>query len=109
MKGTRIPEDFQPSEKMVEWAINYEPAKILNLERELLKFQNYWENATRNATKINWQKTWQNWVLNAIDYATPYYIKHGKTKQSNTELIRTTDLGGLENISLEEIAINRGW
>jgi hypothetical protein len=35
---------------------------LINIEFQ--KFANYWETTTKNPTKLDWFKTWQNWILN---------------------------------------------
>lgn len=60
-KGTRLPEDWRPSEGK---AFAY-PAD-LNVEAELRKFRGYWcAKAGQGAAKLNWDMTWQNWVQTA--------------------------------------------
>ncbi|WP_208434492.1 YdaU family protein [Bartonella taylorii] len=63
-RGCRLPEDFEPD---YDFAI----AESLPPERvkvEIAKFRDYWRSkAGANATKIDWQATWRNWVRKAID------------------------------------------
>lgn len=36
------------------------------IETEAIKFRNHWTSKTgKDATKLDWSRTWQNWVLNA--------------------------------------------
>lgn len=61
-RGTRIQEDFQVTSEMAQWATTNAPNVDLNLETT--KFKNYWESkAGRDASKLDWIKTWQNWIL----------------------------------------------
>ncbi len=63
-RGTRIPKDFQITTEMSQWASTKAPN--VDLELETVKFKNYWESkAGRDATKLDWVKTWQNWILNS--------------------------------------------
>ncbi len=63
-RGCRLPEDFEPD---YDFAI----AEGLPPERvkvEIAKFRDYWRSkAGANATKIDWQATWRNWVRKAVD------------------------------------------
>jgi hypothetical protein len=62
-KGTRLSQDWRPSEKGWEFA----KAKLGGqAEVEFEKFQNYWlAKSGQNATKLDWDRTWHNWVLSA--------------------------------------------
>ncbi|WP_375661010.1 YdaU family protein [Bartonella sp. CL71SXKL] len=63
-RGCRLPADFEPD---YDFAI----AEGLPPERvkvEIAKFRDYWRSkAGANATKIDWQATWRNWVRRAIE------------------------------------------
>jgi hypothetical protein len=63
-QGTRLPEDWQPGPGLLAWAASKHPHVSINLETE--KFCNYWiAKSGANATKKNWDRTWQNWVITA--------------------------------------------
>lgn len=63
-RGTRLTEDFWPAQKHIEKIRAMKPG--LDLDLEHTKFMNYWLSATgRNATKKDWGRTWENWMLNA--------------------------------------------
>lgn len=58
-KGTRLPEDWQPSPELVEKLrreLRVDPFACLR------RFRNYWLNATRNAVKPRWDLAFENWV-----------------------------------------------
>ncbi|WP_273758867.1 hypothetical protein [Bartonella sp. AU55XJBT] len=63
-RGCRLPADFEPD-------YDFPIAEGLPPERvkvEIAKFRDYWRSkAGANATKIDWQATWRNWVRKAID------------------------------------------
>lgn len=62
-RGTRLPDDWTPSEKDVAFAEQYLGAA--EIEVEALKFRNYWTNRTdRVGSKPRWDRAWQNWILN---------------------------------------------
>lgn len=63
-RGTRITEDFMPAQKHIDKIRAMKPG--LNLDLEHTKFINYWLSATGSrATKKDWGRTWENWMLNA--------------------------------------------
>lgn len=62
--GTRIPETFELSAEMREYARTRAPNVSVELEHE--KFRNYWKaKAGRDGTKLDWAATWRNWILTA--------------------------------------------
>lgn len=63
-RATRIPEDFTVTPDMVQWARDRRPDVDGRLETE--KFVNHWEaKSGKDATKLDWVKTWRNWILSA--------------------------------------------
>ncbi|MCZ2159216.1 YdaU family protein [Bartonella sp. 220] len=64
-RGCRLPDDFEPD---YDFAI----AEGLPPERvkvEMAKFRDYWKAKTgKDATKIDWQATWRNWIRNSKDH-----------------------------------------
>jgi hypothetical protein len=63
-KGTRIPDTFFLTVGMRSWA--KEKGLPVDLIIETEKFCNYWRAKTgRDATKLDWEATWRNWILNA--------------------------------------------
>lgn len=67
-RGTRLPEDWALPEDWREWSrATCLAASPDMIDREALKFGNYWQSkAGRDAIKIDWKKTWQNWCLTAF-------------------------------------------
>jgi hypothetical protein len=66
-RGTRLPADWQPSEKLIETA-RKEGLSDAQIERELARFRDHWLAAAgRNATKRDWDATFRNWVREAAD------------------------------------------
>ncbi len=66
--GTRIPEDWKPTEKGIAYAVTH-----LGDQRaaafEAAKFALYWQTKTgRDAVKLKWDLCWQRWVLGAVGY-----------------------------------------
>lgn len=68
-RGTRLPEDWMPSEKTRQWCADELPAELYaRAGVELTKFRNYWCAKTgKDATKVDWERTFQNWMINARD------------------------------------------
>jgi hypothetical protein len=67
-RGTRIPDDFAVTPEMVAWAQREAPH--VDGRRETEKFVNYWRaKAGRDATKLDWVRTWRNWMLTAEERA----------------------------------------
>ena len=63
-RATRINEDFRVTPEMRLWASHKAPDADLTTETE--KFINYWvAKSGKDATKLDWNATWRNWILNA--------------------------------------------
>jgi hypothetical protein len=65
-RGHRLPADFCLPEDWRDWAISkrkWEPAVV---SEEAEGFAAYWQSKSgKDATKMDWFKTWQNWVRNS--------------------------------------------
>lgn len=64
-RGTRIPDDFTVSAEMVAWARGRVPH--VDGPHETEKFINYWQSKSRDAARLDWDKTWRNWMLTAAE------------------------------------------
>jgi hypothetical protein len=67
VRGTRLPADWTPSETQINYAaaLHMLPDRI-SVETE--KFRNYWTaKAGAGATKRDWDATWRNWILTAME------------------------------------------
>jgi hypothetical protein len=63
-RGTRLPETFMLTSEMRTWAQTKRPG--VDVEEETTKFCNHFRSvAGRTGTKLDWNLTWQNWILNA--------------------------------------------
>jgi len=63
-RGTRCPPDWTPEQADLNFAVCH--LSEAAIENEVIKFRNYWTaKSGKDATKLNWGRTWQNWVLNA--------------------------------------------
>lgn len=67
-RGTRIPEDFVVTPELVAWARDRVPH--VDGRHETEKFINHWSSKSgRDAIKLDWVKTWKNWMLTAAERA----------------------------------------
>lgn len=66
-RGTRLPTEWEPGDKNLDYAVS----KGLfgdKLRNEVEKFRNYWNaKAGQGAARIDWDATWRNWILTAIE------------------------------------------
>jgi hypothetical protein len=69
-RGTRLPDGWFPDR--TDAALKLENTHDRQwLARELDRFPDYWQAKTgRDATKLDWTKTWCNWLRNAEDHQT---------------------------------------
>ena len=64
-RATHLPDDWAPSEADKLFALG-QGLSIEGTRIEATKFRNYWTSkGGQGATKTNWERTWQNWVLNS--------------------------------------------
>jgi hypothetical protein len=62
-RGTRIPEDFAPTDEMIAWAREHTP---LVGQVATADFIDYWQGKTgKDATKLDWVATWRRWMRRA--------------------------------------------
>jgi hypothetical protein len=76
-RGSRLPTDWQPSDVNRAYAIEHglTPEKVA-IEAE--KFRNHFTaKAGQGASKLDWDATWRNWILTAME------IGHGRNAQQN--------------------------
>jgi hypothetical protein len=60
-RGTRLPVGWQPDQQT--WDQMAEEFPLVNLTAATDKFLDYWQaKAGRDAVKIDWNKTWRNWI-----------------------------------------------
>ena len=73
-KATRLPNDFIATEELLAWAKVKRPTIDPSLETE--KFINYWTaKSGKDATKLDWNATWRNWILNAKESSNGSYYQ----------------------------------
>lgn len=62
-RGTRLPKDWALPAAWGRWAQN-EGYPDPMIRREAERFANFWQSkAGKDATKLDWEKTWRNWML----------------------------------------------
>jgi hypothetical protein len=65
-RGTRLPEDWEPSSADLEFVRKTRPDLNQSMESEVAKFCDYWHaKPGKDGTKLDWSATWRNWIRNA--------------------------------------------
>ena len=85
-RAERLPDDWTPPAEWLDWASEarkWEPAVCVE---EAANFACYWQaKSGKDATKLDWQKTWQNWCRNSRrpdgDYRKPEGPMGGSPEQ----------------------------
>lgn len=92
-KGRRVPENFMPAQKHIDKIRQLKPN--LNLDIEHTKFMNHWLSSTgRNATKKDWGRAWENWMLNAREERQEYKPGWQKRLEYNAQQHQQYQQGG---------------
>lgn len=60
-RGTRLPQDWSPSSE----DLNFAWEEQVDVPREIERFKNYWIAKPKDNTKLDWSRTWRNWVMKA--------------------------------------------
>lgn len=103
-KGSRIPDDFYPSDEMLQWA--REKAPHIDLELRIKEFKNYWSAKTgKDATKLDWNLTFQNRIIQILDYqATKNGGSNGIVKSDNPARETTIERRERESAERQQLA-----
>lgn len=65
-RGSRLPDDFEPPEDWIAWAMAKRGWSRIEAIDECECFARHWQSKPgREATKLDWAKTWQNWAVNS--------------------------------------------
>ncbi len=65
-RAHRLPHDWTPPDDWIEWASDTRRWEPVAAREEAEIFANYWQSkAGKDACKLDWRKTWQNWVRNS--------------------------------------------
>lgn len=75
-RALRLADDFTAPEAWIDWAVKDRRWSPSDAAQEAEIFANYWQSRSgQGATKLDWFKTWQNWVRNSRrpngDYIVP--------------------------------------
>lgn len=66
-RGSRLPEDWTMPPDWGNWAMS-KGMKKAQIVKEAEKFKNFWlAKSGKDAAKIRWDLTWQNWIINAME------------------------------------------
>lgn len=67
-RGERLPKDWLLPKAWGEWALAKYPHWTAEIVRSIAsKFRNHWvAKSGKDATKLDWQATWENWVDSGI-------------------------------------------
>lgn len=77
--GTRIPEDFEPTEKMRAWFAAEQLGQVIDGRTEHAKFVDYWLGVPgAKGRKLDWAATWRVWMRSAADRAPRDYRTTGR-------------------------------
>lgn len=65
-RGTRIPDEFLVTADMQAWVETR--CATVNWRQQTERFVNYWKSKSgRDAVKLDWERTWRNWMLKEQD------------------------------------------
>jgi len=68
--GTRLSDDWQPDDAAFAFALDQIGAEKTHVEIE--RFKDHWLSVSGNkATKVDWTRTWRNWIRRAAEYSAP--------------------------------------
>lgn len=71
-RGTRLPDDWQPTEEMRQWFREQPFANAVNPVMETQKFVDYWRaQPGQRGVKLDWVATWRNWMRTAAERLRP--------------------------------------
>jgi hypothetical protein len=91
-RGHRLAADWGPPEDWIEWAIGERQWTPSAAREEAEIFANYWHSRPgQGATKLDWRKTWQNWVRNSRRPNGDYRLSTGSV-DPRAHLQRTVEL-----------------
>lgn len=107
-RASRLPSDWEVPAEWIEWASaqrRWEPAAARE-ESEI--FANYWQaRSGAGAAKLDWYKTWQNWVRNSRRPDGDYRPPIGPVLSNRDHMERTAALYERMGRSAEAAEIRR--
>lgn len=106
-RGSRLSKEWALPKDWGNWALQ----KGLSRDKvitEAEKFRNYWiAKSGRNATKLDWEATWQNWVIKAIEdtgTGKTFYEKTKEAKERDADK-RLTGLASASDDDLKQLGL----
>lgn len=82
-KGTRLQEEWTPTIALLDWARHDFPHVDLHIEVD--HFRDYWiSRADRGAIKLDWNRTFKNWIRNSSQRYRSNRETHKRTDSSST-------------------------
>lgn len=98
-RGSRLPQSWAPTPKDYAFASS-QGLTGQEINNEADRFRDYWIAATgRNATKLDWEATWRNWIRN----------RRPAGKASGAQSAGQPRGGGLVAAGLRDISQSRGY
>jgi len=83
-RAHRLADDFSAPEDWIEWASRERRWAPADAMQEAEIFANFWQaKSGANATKLDWKKTWQNWVRNSRRPNGNYTFSTGSLSQAD--------------------------
>lgn len=81
-RGSRLPDDWQPTEQLVAYATE----RGLSPERQAEDFRDYWHSATgKNAIKCDWSAAFRTWCRKAVDFQQSRQRKNGTCETRSSQ------------------------
>lgn len=84
--GTRIPENFEVTDAMRDWAAKETPS--VDLELQTANFRDYWASKAKDATKLDWVAAWRTWMRNDEDRKSRLKPSGRVDRQKDNEALR---------------------
>lgn len=92
-RGTRLPLDFSMPQEWIDWAIDEKMWSPEDASAEAEIFVDFWHSKSgAGAAKLDWQKTWRNWVRNSRRPKGEYRRQRGQMVSNRDHLIKTAEL-----------------
>jgi hypothetical protein len=89
-RGTRLEKDWELPKEWRDWAIGI---WLMNdqIDSMEIEFKNYWLSTTQSATKLDWERVWQNWCRREARFQ-KIKIKTQKETPKNEESSKQVDI-----------------
>lgn len=79
-RGIRLPEGFFPEDETVaQIRAEFPHISSDHLTLEHRKFCDYWYGKATNATKLDWEATWRNWMRTAFEKVPQTALPNGRS------------------------------